>query len=92
MDIKEYCELLVVSSGKEIHVVEAPAHEAYEGYLVVYCVDGAERIGTVTDKMWCVKDEEQYRCMAKMNRIFLAQAIYSKHWQAEVCKDKEQEE
>ncbi len=92
MDFSKCVDLLIVDSGRGFHVVEAPGYKANVGNLITYCVDGVECIGTVTDKMWCQKGEEEYRCMAKVNPIYPAKAIYNRTWQADACEDKTKEE
>lgn len=80
-NVNNYRDLLIVNADGKLYVVDAPAHEAYVSNLITFDVDEhQEKIGLVIDKMWCHREEEQYRCVARMNKIYPAKAIYVERW------------
>lgn len=82
---EDFRDLLIVNAGGELYVVDAPSHETNVSDLVAFDVDThQEKIGLVIDKMWCHRKEAQYRCMARMNRIYPAKVIYRGRWAAPV--------
>ena len=86
---ERYCELLIVKEKADgtRHVVKAPTNEAHIGYLVEFGTDKFTFMGTVEDKMWCVVDDERYRCMSLMNPIYALKKIYCPHWKLEEDPD-----
>lgn len=81
MDKNEFCDLLIVSHNEQLYMVEAPAHEAYEGDLVEFAPTAALVLGEVVDKMFCAKDSDEYRCISKINQIHPARRIYKMRWE-----------
>ena len=68
-------------------MVKAPTNEAYIGNLVEFNTGSECRMGTVEDKMWCVVDDERYRCMSLMNPIYALKKIYYPSWKLEEDPD-----
>lgn len=89
MDKNEFCELLIVTHNEQLHMVEAPTHEAYEGDLVEFAPISALVLGEVVDKMFCAKDSDEYRCISKINPIHPARRIYKVRWEAWEGNDEE---
>ena len=85
INFEDYRDLLIVNVAGELHVVEAPAHEAEISDLVAFDMpNGVEVIGLVIDQMWCNRTESEYRCVGRMTTIYQAKIIYREKWSAEI--------
>lgn len=82
-NIEHYRDLLIVERNGGLDVVDAPAHETNVGDKVTYWRGETEALGTVIDKMWVNDEDEQYRCIARVNKIYPATAIFRKNWQVD---------
>lgn len=80
MDTSNYIELLIVNVNKKLYVVEVPSSEADVGDFVEFTMDMVIARGNVVDKMFCVKNEESYRCMSHLHNIYPATKIYKAMW------------
>lgn len=83
IDVNEFCDLLIVEVGSEIHVVEAPAYEANKGDFVSFTNGTLPMMGKIVDKMWCEKDKEVYRFVGYLGTIHQAERIYYPRWERE---------
>ena len=82
MDANNFCDLLIVLYDKKLYVVEAPAYEAEVGDLVAFATGLVLVLGEVKDKLFCTKEEAEYRCIRLMNPIHPARRIYKMRWEA----------
>ena len=88
MDTSNFCDLLVVDVNSSLYVVEAPAHEAFEGDLAEFVTDlpmsaKVPLLGTVVETMFCERGEREYRCMSTLHIIYPARKIFRSKWVAE---------
>ena len=80
---KEFVDLLMVEARCKLFVVEAPTQEAAMGDLVRFDEGKNRMLGTVIEKMWCVKGEDVYNCMQMIKPIHQAAKIYKVMWEGE---------
>lgn len=76
MDTSNFRDLLIVNVDEKLYVVEAPAHRAEIGDLVSFDELATQKLGQVVNKMFCVKDEDEWNCISDLLPIWQAKEIY----------------
>lgn len=78
-----YIELLMVKTDDQsMHLVKAPAHEAFVGSLVRFA---GGKLGEVVKKAWMQENDEVHQLFAVTAPIFDAEAIYRPQWSKEAA-------
>ncbi len=73
--MEKYVDLLIVE-GDSLYVVEVDSHEATNGDLVEFEVDGITLLGRVKAQFWCERGGEAWECVNMLQPICQAKQIY----------------